>query len=139
MASVNSMMTVSVNMPAIVSATFVPGASPIGLIPGDNSPFAYVSWNAMQSMVVTTGVTFAVQAVEIGANQVPIPIGDATFVTCGPFECAMGTDAPEISIANSRSARPGIRRLRLQVGKVDNDVVNTRGRRSVWTPRHRRH
>ena len=55
----------------------------------------------MQSMVVTTGVTFAVQSVEIGANQVAIPIGDATFVTCGPFECAMGMDAPEISIANS--------------------------------------
>ena len=102
---------VSVNMPAIVSPTFVPDASPIGLIPGDNSPFTYVSWDAMQSMVVSTGVTFAVQAVEIGANQVAIPIGDATFVTCGPFECAMGMDAPEISIANSaQSARPGIRR-----------------------------
>ena len=46
----------------------------------------------MQSMVVTTGVTFAVQSVEIGANQVAIPIGDAAFVTCGPFTCAMGTD-----------------------------------------------
>ena len=30
----------------------------------------------MQSMVVTTGATFAIQSVEIGANQVPIPIGD---------------------------------------------------------------
>ena len=88
MAMVNSEMMVSVNMPAIVSATFVAGASPIGLVPGDNAPFTYVSWNAMQSMVVGSGATFAVQAVEIGANQVAIPIGDATFVTCGPFECA---------------------------------------------------
>ena len=56
MAMVNSDMMVSVNMPAIVSATFVEGASPIGLIPGANSPFTYVSWNAMQSMVITSGV-----------------------------------------------------------------------------------
>ena len=122
-AKVNPEMMVSVNMPSIVSATFVPGASPIGLIPGDNSPFTYVSWEAMQTMVVSTGVTFGVQAVEIGANQVPIPIGDATFVTCGPFECAMGMDAPELSIANSAMCTGWDPTVEFQVGKVDNDVL----------------
>ena len=123
MAMVNSEMMVSVNMPAIVSATFVAGASPIGLIPGDNSPFTYVSWNTMQSMVVTTGATFAVQAVEIGANQVPIPIGDATFWTCGPFECMMGMDAPKLSIANSAMCTAWDPMVDIQVGKIDNDVI----------------
>ena len=123
-AMVNSEMMVSVSMPAIVSPTFVPGASPIGLIPGDNSPFTYVSWNAMQTMVVSTGATFAVQAVEIGANQVAIPIGDATFVTCGPFECAMGMDAPELSIANSAMCTAWDPTVEIQVGKVDNDVLD---------------
>ena len=125
MAMVNSEMMVSVNMPAIVSPTFVAGASPIGLIPGDNSPFTYVSWNAMQSMVVTTGVTFAVQAVEIGANQVPIPIGDATLVTCGPFECMMGMDAPEITIANSPKCTNWDPTVELHMGLVDNDVMDS--------------
>ena len=92
---------VSVNMPAIVSPAFVEGASPIGLVPGDNTPFTYVSWSALQSMVISSGATFAVQPVEIGANQVPIPIGAATLVTCGPFECGMGAEVPELSVANS--------------------------------------
>ena len=124
MAMVNGEMMVSVNMPAIVSpVAFVEGASPIGLLPGSNMPFTYVSWGALQSMVIDSGVTFAVQAVEIGANQVPIPIGDSTFVTCGPFECVMGMAAPEFSIANSAICAGWDPELELQVGLVDNDVV----------------
>ena len=101
-AEVNAQMVVSVNMPAIVSPAFVMGASPIGLVPGDNTPFTYVSWEVLQSMVLSSGATFAVQPVEIGANQVAIPIGAATLVTCGPFECAMGAEVPRrLSVANS--------------------------------------
>ena len=74
----------------------------------------------MQSTVVSSGATFAVQAVEIGANQVPIPIGDATFVTCGPFDCAEGTAAPEISIANSAACTAWAPTFDLAVGKVNN-------------------
>ena len=122
-AEVNTQMMVSVNMPAIVSPAFVEGASPIGLVPGENSPFTYVSWEALQSMVITSGATFAVQPVEIGANQVPIPIGDATLVTCGPFECAMGAEAPELSVANS-----GLPAWDPELGAsgrlIDNDVVD---------------
>ena len=123
MAMVNPQMMVTVNMPAIVSATFVDNAAPIGLIPGPNVPFLYVDWGAMQSMVVTTGVTFAVQAVEIGANQVPLPIGDAMLVTCGPFECMEGPVAPMLSIANSKVCTDWDPEVEIQVGKVDNDVI----------------
>ena len=79
MAMVNSEMTVSVNMPAVLSPTFVEGAASVVLIPGENMPFTHVSWNALQTMVVTTGATFALQPVEIGANQLPLPIGDASW------------------------------------------------------------
>ena len=47
MAMVNPQMMVTVNMPAIVSSTFVEGAAPIGLIPGANVPFLYVDWDAI--------------------------------------------------------------------------------------------
>ena len=125
MASVNSEMVVDMNMPGIVTPLFVDGAAPIGLIPGENTPFTYVDWQAMQSMVVTTGVTFAVQAVEIGANQVPLPIGDAVLVTCGPFECAEDSATPpELSIANSKMCTEWDPSVEIQVGKVDNDVID---------------
>ena len=123
-AEVNTRMMISVNMPAIVSPAFVEGASPIGLVPGPNSPFTYVTWEALQSMVINSGVTFAVQPVEIGANQVPIPIGAATLVTCGPFECAMGTQVPELSVANSPVCAAWDPELELQVGLIDNDVID---------------
>ena len=78
----------------------------------------------MQSMVVSTGVTFAVQAVEIGANQVPLPIGPQTLITCGPFECMEGPVAPMLSIANSKVCTDWDPTVEIQVGKVDNDVVD---------------
>jgi len=123
MAMVNTDIEVGVNMPAIISATFLPDASPIGLVPGHNHPFEYVNWMALQSMVVTTGVTFAVQPVEIGANQVPLPIGAASLITCGPFECMMGPMPPAISIANSAACTAWDPEVTLQVGYVDNTAV----------------
>ena len=125
MAMVNPEMMIDMNMPGIVTPLFVDGAAPIGLIQGENSPFTYVDWQAMQSMVVTTGVTFAVQAVEIGANQVPLPIGEAVLVTCGPFECAEDSATPpELSIANSKMCTDWDPSVEIQVGKVDNDVID---------------
>ena len=109
MASVNTEMMVTVNMPAVLSSTFVEGAASVVLIPGDNMPFTHLSWSAPQAMVVETGVTFILQPVEIGANQVPLPIGDPHPITCGPFECAMGMDAPEVTIENSTCAPCGSR------------------------------
>ena len=123
-ASVNREMMVTVNMPGIVSPVgFADGAAPIGLLPGPNAPFTYVDWEAMQTMVVSTGVTFAVQAVEIGANQVPLPVGPQTLITCGPFECAEGPVAPMLSIANSKMCTEWDPTVEIQVGKVDNDVI----------------
>ena len=124
MAMVNNDIEVGVNMPAIITATFIPGASPIGLVPGHNHPFEYVSWGALQSMVVTTGVTFAVQPVEIGANQVPLPIGDASLITCGPFACADGPAPPPITLADSPVCAGWMPEAMLNVGLVDNDVFD---------------
>ena len=119
-AMVNPAMTVTVNMPAIVAPAFIEGANPIGLIPGDQWPFAYVKWDALQSMVVDMGATFAVTPVEIGANQVPIPIGGATLVTCGPFECMTGPMAPDIMMS-SAACDAWDPDFELEIGLVDND------------------
>ena len=124
MARVNPEMVVDMNMPGIVTPLFVQGAAPIGLLPGENTPFTYVDWKAMQSMVINDGVTFSVQAVEIGANQVPVPIGPSVLVTCGPFECAEDSATPpELSIANSKMCTNWDPSVMIQVGKVDNDVL----------------
>ena len=122
MAMVNSEMMVTVNMPAVLSSTFVEGAASVVLIPGPNMPFAHLSWNAPQALVVASGVTFVLQPVEIGANQVPLPIGDPHPITCGPFECAMGMDAPEVTIENSMACTMWEPTLELQVGLIDNSL-----------------
>ena len=98
---------------------------PIGLVAGaPNVPFAYVTWETMQSMVLSpTGAQFSVIPVEIGANQVPVPIGDGVLVSCGPFECAMGPMAPALSIANSAVCTDWDPEVEIMVGKVDNDVI----------------
>ncbi len=125
MASVNPQMVVMTNMHGIVTPLFVEGAAPIGLVAGvPNVPFAYVSWETMQSAVVSpTGAQFSVIPVELGANQVPVPIGDGVMVSCGPFECAMGPMAPALSIANSPMCTDWDPSVEIQVGKVDNDVI----------------
>jgi len=48
-------------------------------------------------------------------------------VTCGPFNCAMGTEAPEFSVADSPICDGWEPDLELQVGLVDNDVLPTDG------------
>ncbi|MXW38385.1 MAG: hypothetical protein F4Z65_08990 [Acidobacteria bacterium] len=124
MASVNPQMVVDVHMAAIVLPLFVEGAAPIGLVPGDNMPFSYVNWETMQSVVLSdTGAQFSVIPVEIGANQVPIPIGDGIVVSCGPFACAEGPMAPPLSIADSTVCSGWDPTVEIMVGKVDNDVI----------------
>ena len=94
------------------------------LVPGENMPFAHVNWMTLQSVVVSTGAVFSVQPVEIGANQLPIPIGDPHFVTCGPFQCAEGMDPPEITIADSGACADWEYTIDLHVGFVDNTAEN---------------
>ena len=125
MAMVNTEMMIDINMPAIVTPTFVEGAASIGLLPGENLPFTYVEWATLQSLVVTEGATFEVTAVELGANQVPVPVGPTVFVTCGPFACAEDTmDPPEISIADSDVCNDWEYSIALNVGFVDNTAMN---------------
>ncbi len=124
MAAVNTKMMVSSNMVAAITPMFVEGASPVGVMPGENMPFEFVSWSAMQSHVISNGATFAIHKASIGANQEMMPTGDAVYITCGPFECAMGDMAPEISIANSSVCAGWMPEATLNVGLIDNDVFD---------------
>ena len=123
MASVNAKMTVESNTSAVITPMFVDGATGVSVDMGMNTPFSYVSWSAMQSMVVSDGVTFMVQRTTVGANQEMEPTGDVAYVTCGPFECMEGDTAPELSIANSAMCTDWDPSVEFMVGKVDNDVL----------------
>ena len=120
MASVNSEMTVTSNADAIVTPMFVEGASGVQVSAGDSAPFGLVDWGLLQSAVIESGATFQVARITVGANQEAEPTGDVAYVTCGPFECASGMDAPEISIANSSACQGWDPTLTLEVGRVDN-------------------
>ena len=98
MAKVNTEMMVESNATAVITPMFVDGASGVGVdAMAGNMPFAYVAWEALQADVISGGATFMVQRTTVGANQEMEPTGDVAYVTCGPFECADGMDAPEIS------------------------------------------
>ena len=101
-AMVNPDMMVMSNATAvIVPMNFAEGANPVKVHEGENMPFTYVNWEALQSTVVTDGAQFKIMRVTLGANQEEMPTGDVAYVTCGPFECVEGMDAPEISVENS--------------------------------------
>ena len=106
---------------------FVEGAAPIGLVPGDNLPFALRGpGKTMQSMVISPTVSRSSRCipVEIGANQVPIPIGDGTHRVLRSLRVhAEGPVAPMISIANSSVCTDWDPTVEFEVGKVDNDVI----------------
>ena len=51
------------------------------------------------------------------------PTGDVMYITCGPFECMEGEDAPMLSIANSAVCTMWDPSVEIMVGKVDNDVL----------------
>ena len=130
MAMVNTKMMVSSNMVAAITPMWLveEGASPVGVMPGtDNMPFQYVDWGALQSHVLSMGATFEIRKASIGANQEMMPMGDAVYITCGPFECAKGDMAPEISIANSPACTAWHESVSIdiEVGKVDNDVLSS--------------
>ena len=98
MASPNEDMVVTVNMLSIISPAWMEEANPVVLLPGvPNMPFAYTNWMLPQAAVVghedaapANGATFVLHPVVMGANQVPLPVGDPYPVTCGPFQCAPG-------------------------------------------------
>ena len=124
MAMVNTEMMVESNTTAVITPMFVDGATGVSVDAGMNSPFTYVDWNLMQSMVLSDGATFMVQRTTLGANQEMEPTGDVMYVTCGPFECMEGEDAPMLSIANSKVCTDWDPEVEITAGKVDNDVLD---------------
>ena len=128
MAWVNPEITVESNSTAIITPTFVEGANGVSVDAGMNTPFSYVgaedNWEMSQSMVLSDGATFKVQRTTVGANQEMEPTGDVMYITCGPFECMEGMDAPMLSIANSGVCTDWDPEVDIMVGKVDNDVLD---------------
>ena len=125
MASVNNDITVMSNTTAVVVPYgWMEGASPVKLHEGENMPFSYVAWNAMQSMVVSPdGATFKIMRVTVGANQEMEPTGDVRYVTCGPFDCVDGMDAPDFDLSNSAACNAWEPEVELRVGYIDNTVA----------------
>ena len=127
MASVNTEIMVESNATAVITPMFVDGASGVGVdASADNMPFTYVDWGLHQSMVLDGGATFMVQRTVVGANQEMTPSGDVAYVTCGPFTCADGMDAPALTLEGSAVCTAWEEKftIELQVGKVENDVVD---------------
>ena len=125
MADVNSEIAVTSNASAVITPMFVDGANGVSVMEGDNMPFTYVEWNLLQSGVIGGEATFMIQRTTMGANQEMEPTGDVAYVTCGPFNCADGMDAPEPSIADSAVCTAFDPAFTLEVGWVDNDVLVT--------------
>ncbi|MCY3746530.1 MAG: fibronectin type III domain-containing protein [Acidobacteria bacterium] len=124
MATVNAEIMVESNASAVITPMFVDGANGVGVNAGSgNMPFTFVDWGLLQADALSAGATFMIQRTVIGANQEMEPSGDVAYVTCGPFECADGMDAPELSIANSSVCTAWDPSVEIMVGKVDNDVL----------------
>ena len=123
MASVNPMIMVESNTDALISPMFMEDASPVSVSAGEgNMPFAFVDWQLLQTDVIDSGATFKVMRVTVGAGQEMEPTGDVAYVTCGPFACADGMDAPEISVADSPKCQSWAPTMELQIGYVDNSL-----------------
>ena len=131
MADVNPDIVVTSNTTAIITPTFIENAPGIGLLEGENMPFARVTWRLLQSEVVNDGATFMIQRTTMSANQEMEPSGDVTYWTCGPFECIEGEDAPMIGIANSAACEGWMATLDIDVGLIDNDRISHLGRAAV--------
>ena len=122
MAVVNPDMTVMSNATAVIAPmNFAEGANPVKIHEGENMPFMFVTWEILQSKVVTEGAQFKIQRVTIGANQEEMPIGDVAYVTCGPFVCEEGMEAPEISVENSPVCTTFEADVQFSVGILDAD------------------
>ena len=105
MASVNEMMMVTASHDTQVTPMFVEGAPAVTASAGGDTPFMHSNFMAMQTTVAGDGVSFMLQPVTVGAGQEPKPMGDAMYITCGPFRCSDASDetpsAPEITLADS--------------------------------------
>ena len=125
MATVNAEIMVASNSSAVITPMFVDDANGVSVMEGDNMPFSFVEWKLLQSGVLAGEATFKIQRTTMGANQEMEPTGDVAYVTCGPFACQDGMDAPDLSIMDSAVCNAFMPEFTLQVGWVDNDVLVT--------------
>jgi len=127
MASVNPDMVVMSNTTAVITPMFVPGAAGVNVdAADDNMPFKYVDWSMPQSDLIVPaegGATFMIQRTTVGANQEMEPTGDVAYVTCGPFRCVEGMDAPMFAVEDSAACAGWDPDLELQIGLIDNDFL----------------
>ena len=106
MASVNQRMLVSSSVAARITPMFVEGAAGAIISAGDDQmPFSGRTWSALQSEIATDGVTFEFRRMTTGAGQEPMPTGDASYLTCGPFRCSEAAAetpaAPPVTLADA--------------------------------------
>ena len=140
MASVNPKIMVMSNTDALIEPMFVENASAVRVAKSEememgeeteempdmadasNTPFAFVDWQLLQTAVIDEGATFKITRLTMGANQEMEPTDDSVYVTCGPFACADGMEAPEISVADSPKCQAWAPTMELEIGYVDNSL-----------------
>ena len=123
-AMVNTEIMVESNDSVAITPMFVENASSVSIAAGsDNMPFAFVNWTLLQSKVISDGATFMVQRTTMGANQEMEPSGDVIYVTCGPWSCETGMDAPAFP-EESMACQDWTWSLELMPGFVDNTIGN---------------
>ena len=140
MASVNSKIMVMSNTDALIEPMFMEDASAVRVAKSEememgeeteempdmadasNTPFAFVDWQLLQTAVIDEGATFKITRLTMGANQEMEPTDDSVYVTCGPFVCQDGMEAPEISVADSPKCQAWAPTMELEIGYVDNSL-----------------
>ena len=126
-ARVNTQITVESNAAAVITPTWIDAAAAVTVAAGsDNMPFAFVDWTRLQSEVISEGATFKVERISMGANQMTEPDGDVTYVTCGPWGCESGMDAPAFP-TESMACQDWTWSLDLVPGFVDNTIMDDTG------------
>ncbi len=105
---------------------FAGGAGGVRLNEGENTPFAFVDWSVLQRTVIEDGATFMVRRASVGAGQEMEPTGDVALVTCGPFSCTEGSDAPELSVADTATCVGWEPTLDLNFFMADNGLEDPR-------------
>ena len=136
MATMNGMITLESNhYPVAITpdldgdGEFGDDAGGVALQADDEMDLPFSSFDAEigQKMVVEDGVTFMLQRMTFGANQEMEPDGDVAYVTCGPFRCQEGMEAPEVTIDDSAECTAWDPTLELQVGLIDNSLSEHTG------------
>ena len=139
-AMANRRLMVTASHSAEMSAMFDDTLNPLGLDEGDNTPFTYTDWYALQNDIVNDGVTFRFERVTRGAGQEPAAAsGEVLYITCSPFRCSEASDEvpakPEITIADSAACTGFEAEFTLNVGAVRNGTphINMNGLDLGWT------